>query len=679
MKLLRFYFKEVLIIIISITVVFSCSDEDENMQGKITVESVSAQNISSGGVVLKGDLRNSNSDLNLGFVLSTQENQTYDKIGKVIFKKGVSDGEHKVEIRNGLIEGKKYYFNCFVNIDGEEIFGTERVFISNGSALPVVSDYYPKQARLSDTIVISGAFFSSNPEVFFSGIKAVTLTESDSLIKVKVPYPESSYETVKPYKSIKIINNDKQEKELEDFSMLEPRIDSISPKYITDSDTLKIHGANFDRKSFDNMVTTNYNGVEYKYKILELKDNLIKVAPQKLHERNPTFIVRSQLTSVSRTVQVLLPKISAINKSCYSFEDELIIYGSNFPVNNQSSFTKINDRYIFASEKTKNKLVFNLGKYIKFKDFTGNEISMEYLGEEIFSADKLCIDEPWIMVNESYNHTYSSEPHYFEGDYYSITNSSSAHGISRKMGKFDVSEISIVEVEGSLPPDENYFNNSTLLGYHGSNFYIKHYVSSDVDGFFSYNIFTNEKIELANFPGEQRANGFMVTIGDYIYTGLGVRYPYTPKTDIWRYSISQNTWEKIIDDFPEISSYQTSKESPFFFVVKDKIYLGSGQPYGNYKLDLWEFDTQSYNITRKSNIPDGLMDYPLKLQQTFVLEDKVYFQYKSLYEYDPMLDTWRIIETNEESYFRASYFVVDNDVYMLHDGYIYKFNTKYLN
>ncbi|WBX77141.1 hypothetical protein PG911_02455 [Tenacibaculum ovolyticum] len=674
-----FSINKYIVLVVLLVIVLSCSSEEDNIQQQINVESISGANINEGGVMLSGRFENINQEVNFGFVLSAYKNTTYQKQGEVIIKKGVTAGEHQVEIRKGLKEGQKYYFNCFVQHNGEEIFGKERVFVSNGSALPEVKDFFPKKARLSDTIVIKGAFFSNKPKVLFSNIEGTIITATDSLIKVRVPYPNGSYEIRDPYTFIKIVNDDEQEKVLEDFSLLIPKIDSIFPKYITDSDTLKIYGSNFDRRTFENMVTTRFEGVDYNYKILELRDNFIKVEPREIYIKNPKIVVRSQLSKVEKTVEVLMPTITSITTSCISFEDSLVINGANFPVNNGSSYTKLNEKYIFSQEKTKTKLVFKLGEYFEFKDFKDNEFSINYLGNEILTTEKVCVNEPWIRVKEAYYHRNSSKPHLYQGNYYAITSSYYNGDLFYKMAKFNNETKAFDEIEGSVPPDEKYlYNSGALYTFHSSKLYVKHYITANVNGFFSYDIFTNERIELAGFPGELREYGFMITVGDYIYTGLGIKYPNIPKKDIWRYSILDNTWEKIVDEFPGIISHETAKKRPFVFLVNSKIYLGSGQ--FNPKLDLWELDTQSNQVIQKSDMPAELGNISLVSQQIFELNNKAYFQYKSIYEYSPNLDSWRVLNSNNEIYSgENSYYLLGDEVFMLYNGYVFKLNSDYIN
>ncbi|QXP65816.1 IPT/TIG domain-containing protein [Polaribacter sp. AHE13PA] len=665
----------IILIIILITII-SCSEEVENgINNEIVLETLSNKNINEGGVVLNGSFINVSEHVDFGFVLSTIEGETYNRRGIIKLIENVPQGNYSAEIRTGLKIGQKYYFNVFIFLNGEYLFGQERVFISNGSSIPIIKELSSNKLSLLDTLIIKGSYFSKNPKIYFSDVESTPLVSSDSLIKVIVPFPKNNYLSTAPYSRIKIINQDKQENTINDFSLNTPRIDSIIPRKITDSDTLRIYGDYFDAKR-SNMVITISDNQQYSYSILESTKNKIVLKPSIIRKKNPTLVVRSQLSSVVKQMEVLMPEITSISTNCISFEDDLVIKGANFPLNNDRHIIKLEDSYLSPYIKTRDSLVFKIGNGYRFKDFKDNKFTVNYLNEVTTAKDKICIDEPWLKVNYDYEGHNVLKMYDYNDDIYALGSTYTNWDIVKDVFKLNKSNLNFEKVTDENFHKEYSSNTGRLNVFYKDKMYSKKYVSSEEDVFISYNIFTNEKKVLADFPGEIREYGFMIVVGDYIYTGLGVKYFKKPMTDIWRYSIIHNSWEKIIDKFPEITSYDTSKLDPFVFAEKSKIYIGSGQ--GNKQLDFWELDTSNNKITRKANLPIAFKDLSINSGLALFVENKTYFHFQSMFEYDSNNDIWKNYITNGERYNNAGYFYLDNEIYMKYDRAIYKFNSEYL-
>ena len=661
----------------SLIIIISCSDDEEDIiSNEILVETISNENINEGGVVLKGRFSNVNENVDFGFVLSGIEGGTYNQLGEVKIIKNVLDNEYSIEYRSGLKEGKKYYFNVFIILNGEYFYGKEKLFVSNGSAIPIIKELSSNKLSLLDTLLIKGSYFSQNPKVYFSNVVAVPFVSSDSLIKVVVPFPKNNYLLTKPYSKIKIVNEDNQENTISNFSLNTPRIDSIVPKRITDSDTLRIYGDYFDAKR-SNMVTTISDNQQYNYKIIKSSKNIIILEPSIIRKKNPIIVVRSQLTNVTKQMEVLMPEITSIPTNCLSFEDDLVIKGANFPLNNDRFIIKLEDNYLSPYIATRDSLVFKIDNGYKFKDFKDNEISINYLNEVNIAKDKICIDEPWLKVNNDYEGHGVIKMFTFNEDIYALGFTYTNWDTLKDVFKLNKNTFNFEKVTDENFNKEYSSNSGRLNVFYKDKMYSKKHLSSNDDLFASYNILTNDKKELSDFPGVLREYGFMVVVGDYIYTGLGERYFREPMRDIWKYSIINNSWEKIIDNFPEItSSYETSKLNPLVFVDNNKIYIGSGQV--NKQLDFWELDTENNQITKKLDLPDAFKNLSVNSNNALFIENKTYFHNQSMFEYDSNNDIWKNYITNGERYSGAGYFYLNDEIYMKYDRAIYKFNSEYL-
>lgn len=655
----------------------SCDKDDDKVDTNLSVkiETLTNSLIPNGGVILRGKIENLEGVFDYGFVISTIKEGTYNNIGRKETFKGGINGEFSVELLNGLIEGQKYYYNVIVyKIDGN-LYGKEKLFVSNGSAQPTITEIIPNKACLNDTIKVKGKYFSKNPAVYFGDIKASLLRKSDTLFEAIVPYPNSNQLPVTPYKSIKIINEDKQERVSSLFTLHTPKIDSIIPRQITDSDTLKIYGAHFETDNVSNLISVKYKNTIYSLNILEAREDKIVLAPLSLRENNFPLTLKSQLTEIETEINVLQPNITGISKKCLGFEEEFTIYGSNFPVKSDTWFAyRLGIAFPSVLISSKDSVKLKLTNFSEYDGFNDNKLSISFLGEDIvFEAESICITEPWVRLKrDSRIHSISKQQvkEKIEEDINMLAFSRLSNQEGYRAVKYNTKDkefdfIKESEVRSSYSGTSAVLNNNSIYSY-------KYFNPGAY--FSSYNIFTGEEKNLKNFPGKDRAsNGLMVSVSDYIYYGLGNEYPSGALTDIWKYSIVDDSWEKIIDNFPSINSNDNAILSPLVFKIDNNVYFGSGQIDENI-LDFWMLDTQTNSLLQKANLPEP----NLKHIRPTVIGSKAYFQYKNMYEYDSIKDTWRTIQTNGEEYFSGSFFNDGNDIYMYYIYDLYLFNKDYL-
>ncbi|MDO5969081.1 hypothetical protein Q4Q35_04605 [Flavivirga aquimarina] len=653
----------------------SCSNDKDESDNVMNIETLSNQNIETGGVILKGKIENVTGSFEYGFILTTLEGGTYNQNGRVEFVKGSVNGEFSREFITGLVEGQKYYFNVIALIDGDYFYGKEKLFISNGSALPLINEIIPEKACLKDTIVIKGKHFSKHPKIYFGDIAAFPFKESDSLIKIIVPKPVNNQLPTEPYTSIRVVNEDNEERISTKFSLHIPRIDSIIPRQITDSDTLRIYGAHFETEGISDLITTKFGEIRYAVNnVLEVKKNKIVLAPMSIRENNFELTLKSQLQEVVSKISVLMPQITGVSKSCVGFEEEFTVYGNNFPIQDDTWVSyRLGTAFASLLFKSKDSLKFKVTDHSEYSGFKNNMFEINFLDEKITSNHSICITEPWIKT--SYTPIFRSVAHkqVTGTDILMLAYGGSGNQEGYKVFEFDIQNKDFVAIKTDDDMLHKYSIISSTL--HNSILYSYRYFNPG-SYFSSYNILTDEEtLELAEFPGEDRqTNGLMVGVGEYIYYGLGNGYPEGPMNDIWRYSIKDNSWEKVLDNFPGIDTNERAIIYPLVFVISDKIYFGSGQ-IDNSILDFWEFDTKSNTLTQKSDLPN----MNIKGIKPTIIGSKAYFQYEDMYEYDSINNVWRTIETNGETYSRTGFFNDGSEIYMLHNRYIYKFNSDYLN
>jgi hypothetical protein len=203
------------------------------------------------GTVKEPNLRNSNS-IRLG------------KPGNEIFD---------ANAQTGFIEGQKFYVRAFVSTPDIIIYGREIPFISKGGKSHELIDFEPKEGRWGDTITITGNYFSQITEnniVRFHTYMSRVIEASNNTLKVIVPE-----ELDNVLSTISVSFHDHIVIHEDDFHILPPVIDSISPITGTKDTFITIYGQGFHIADNNNKVFLDTIELE----ILESSRNRIVTRP----------------------------------------------------------------------------------------------------------------------------------------------------------------------------------------------------------------------------------------------------------------------------------------------------------------------------------------------------------------------------------------------------------------
>ena len=651
-----------ILFVVFIFSVLSCEKKDitpPNNNG-VSVETISAELISNGGVILKGRIKDVQIPLNYGFVFSTYEGGTYEYAEISEYLSGTFNGEYNITFRNNLYKEQTYYYNAVAYTSNEFIFGEEKTFISNGSTIPSITSVEPVQAHLFDTISIKGKHFSKTPNVFFNERKADLIFKSDTLITCAVPfYNYNQEDDASPV--IKIVKPTKEEASFDQFSLYKPEVLSMEPYLVHDTDTVTIHGNHFHKDPLRNRLTMEVNGSYYSVEIIESSRTEIKFINSGIYYAfHPKFKLRSQFQTIDITdkLELKMPTITELPE-CMSFDEDIVIKGTNFPSAILNDFLTINiGGTRFTPKKVyKDSLVMQVYDTY-YKDFHLKDVVLNYFGNETVYPADICINEPWIIVGNvrlSRIHSYQNETYgiIYEG-----------HQQPGEIGKFDVDQNKFESLTGEFIPAEvrygpKIFNKSKMYHYSTS--------PNNPNAFKSYDIFTKQLEDLAPFPGELRTDGLINTIGDYIYFGLGANVVNQHYADIWRYSIPNDSWEFVID-FPGIDSKEDAKEKPLNFVIGNNIYIAAGQR--NYAhSDFWVLNTNTGTIESKEPLPSPIASswiYDTVNATSFL--NKGYYFNQFLEEYDPDTDSWK-------TYFDIPGGSPEYGIFF-HNGFLYKTSTN---
>lgn len=668
---MKFYFRSLRFIFI-IFLIFSCTkDEEESIT---QVQTVSFSFLPEGGVELKGRTSNVSSEINYGFVVSRSPNPTYEYAEFKIQHSGLFNGEYRNEITSGLISGQRYYFKAFIYSNSVFTYGEEKTFSSNGSTPPVISEVIPDKGHFMDTITLKGSFFSKGASVLFNERACTVLSNTGSELSCIVP---ANFLPGEVLEGITVINNTGEKTLFTGFSFYQPVIDSIAPGKAYESDTLVFYGNHFDIEKTRNNLIMEVEGEPMTMQILESSRTQLKVKNSRgYYQLFPKFVLWAQTHTVvsENQLQLALPEITQ-TPECINSREDFTIYGKNFPKRENApreihiGDVKFNIKYMYRDS-----IVIQGGAY-SISTPSLNNLYYSYAGNNIIVEKEFCIADPWLTL--SFQNAYPT--HLYDGSIYGLTEINYQYTV----GRFNPETNKFTSVNGSSIPSE--VSRSSLNTFHQDklyNYYADPY--SEQTRFLSYNLLTDQVQLLRPFPGGRRQNGFMVTVGDHIYLGLGAMLTSDYFQDIWKYSIANDTWEKVID-FTAVQSREDARTRPLTFVHDNTIYFGGG--HGGSNEDLWAFDTATNTITPRAALPKVLRG----VQKATVMGGKAYYEDYHLFEYDILQDQWKIYsEVIKPDYFSGGeaqgIFNLNGDLYrsinsssVPFNRVLYKLNPRILN
>lgn len=345
-------YKYLFTILVSLSIVISCSSDDEENKPQTLepeVFTVNATIGTNGGVNLLGNYNsNGNSISEIGFEYSS-DSLFNNRI--VLNSKLGSNDEIEYFIANGIEENIKYFYKAFANSSGESFFGDTRSFISDGSVAPEINSISNDFGHIADTLEIYGKYFKNNNYqtfVDFSNINGQIISLNDTIIKCKVPTNINN-----------VINDvrvrvDNRADSYSSFTLFEPIIETIIPITGVIGDTLSINGNHFDCVNSRNKVFFGNT----QSKVIESNRESIKVVvPENIESPAELIKLNAQLQEVINNTSFRLsaPEINSISPLNATFRDEITITGNNFDFEisrNKVYFGNIEATITYADKNT---------------------------------------------------------------------------------------------------------------------------------------------------------------------------------------------------------------------------------------------------------------------------------------------------------------------------------------
>ncbi|MCD8446322.1 IPT/TIG domain-containing protein [Tenacibaculum finnmarkense] len=344
--------KYLLIILVLLSIIISCSSNDEESEPQTLEPEVLTFNATigtNGGVDLIGSYNsNGNSISEIGFEYSI-DSLFNNKI--VLNSELNSNSEIEYFLANGIKENVKYFYKAFAKSSGESFFGNTKSFISDGSVAPEVNSISNNLGHIADTLEIYGKYFKDNNyETFvdFSNVNGQIISLNDSIIKCKVP---TNINNVINDVRVRIDNRGDS---YSSFTLFEPTIETINPIVGVIGDTLSINGNHFDIVNSRNIVF--FGNIQSS--IIESNRESIKIiVPENIESPTELIKLNAQLQDVAynTSFQLSAPKINSISPLNATFSDEITITGNNFDFEisrNKVYFGNIEATITYADKNT---------------------------------------------------------------------------------------------------------------------------------------------------------------------------------------------------------------------------------------------------------------------------------------------------------------------------------------
>lgn len=611
--MLEFIFKykfsrksKIVFLYLSVILIFSgfvtCQKDKFAVREYPRLNTLEVTNISTTGAVFNAEIISGNPAdiIEYGFTWDTGQTPSIYYNDKVNITGVMAGNQFSAAIHSSLKKNVPYYVRSYIKTAQVLVYGKTVSFLSLGSEVPIVTDFFPKSGTWGDTIKITGKNFrnkNNGNSVKLAGIETEVVSCSDTTIQIIVPIAIKSKLSkiiVKGPDNIVVVDSF--------WSLNDIELKSFKPDTaIRMSEIITIRGENFHPVAINNSVLIK----GYKAIVTEVSAGQLKV-------KLPDQLISEKYFSVfgEGDISITIGELSA------KFDQPLI-------VDYKSRWTKKKDfpgvpRYSGAGFSIGNKGYFGLGYrypenyYLDFWEYDPHEDNWtqkpDFPGKGRYGASSFALNSDGyvglgitliandqIHLKDFYKYSPNIEEWTKIADLPGSPRYSAASFV--KDGKAFVGTGKIVREDYTLPYDEGI-------------------ITSD---FWSYSPLDEQWNEVQNFPYKTgRAVGLTIGNAGYVYENEKI----TAYTDnIWMNKCTTTS-------FPH--EYEVS------FTIGSSGYIIFGGVN-----DIFEFDS-NVNQIKKISMP---VQVACILPAIFVINKKAYFvcgeqntiNSKAVWEFDPTL------------------------------------------
>ena len=612
--------KKMLIQLLLLTILFSCSKDDEYEFALIQTGDVTDIDVSGATFHARiSDISNDNI-VEYGFIWNISGNEAESGISeKYIIARPPSVRIVSERISTTLEEGKAYDVRAFMRNSKYTTYGETITFTSLGSTAPIITDFYPKAGNLNDTLYILGQNFSHNSEnniVSFGQLTTEVIKSSQDTLVVIVPEQLNS-ENV-PL-SVSILNN--KSVALNPFQLVAPTITDFNPKKSVFGSTIQISGTNF---------LSNRNSLQVKFgtstaEIISVLDDLITVkAPLELdREVSKISVEMNNLTVTSENNFTLnLPKLSSFQPQTTTFGAEVELTGDLFTTGKKYLKVFVDEYQAEITSLTDNRISFIVPDSVNNRT---SSVKIDINGIEIYSDRELSIAK--LILDDFAPHKVTTGSSFtVSGNNFSPIPENNKILIGNVKGQ--VLEASVNSLTIQLPFQDTliYLDRELTLSVE---------VMNDIQSFNDSLIVNDKWFRRADFPGSKTSNANYFVADNMAYVGLN------DTKELWQFNPDKDEWIKM-SDFP--GSIRINGAG---FHINGNIYFGTGFANNKSLNDFWQYNISTNSWSQKNNFEGSE-----RAQATgFSIHDRGYITsgyYDQAFVYNhPDEDCWRFNPAND--------------------------------
>ncbi len=116
----------------------------------------------------------------------------------------------------------------------------------------------------------------------------------------------------------------------------------------------------------------------------------------------------------------------------------------------------------------------------------------------------------------------------------------------------------------------------------------------------------NGWVQKTTFPGIARQYSSAAALGKYVYIFGGIDQNIVSLNDLWRYDTENDSWEQL-ESLPDLG-----RQAPALIALQDKLLIGFGRTGTTYFDDVWLYDPIQDTFEQKSTFPGGGRYYPVQ-------------------------------------------------------------------
>lgn len=527
------------------------------------------------------------------------------------FYLGPFSGETRfsVTVNSAIEKDEDYVMRAFIATDAVTSYGNEVTFSGRGSKSPELVSVTPASAQIGDTVVISGHYFSNNPEsctVYFGNAEAAVISSTIDELKVVVPY------VIVPEVDIRVVITGIVSSGKTSFNILLPAITEIVPGSAPSGDTVVIRGNYFAGGLSGCSVFFGSNEA----RVLAKTGNEIRaVVPYTSQTSAQVRVVTGGIPSVNtRDFAIIKPVTLGIAPQSGTFGDIVNLFGNDLPTDTTFFGVYFNDVKASVTEVSRTRLQV---KVPTRNNISPAVISIRYFSNYVytdrFTLLQAVVDEVSPGILKGWG------PVVIRGNNFNPDPEMMRVEIGGKLA--NITSATANEIRAELPlgllTGQYQLAVTTISGSP---------VVWDV-----YLEYVSPWSRMADFPPSGRMAGSGFALDGKIYFGTGLEPYLQAMKDFWEFDPMTNEWTRKAD-FPSLITYATGLS------VNDMGYFAMGKLNSSYYRSLVRYDPVSNSWQALATNPGAAstMDSP-----GFAINGRLYVPAAGeMYEYNPETNVW---------------------------------------